>query len=133
MRPFATANDLEARWRVLSASEKGQAETMLGDASAVIASELARSGIALDESDEIQAANLKATCCAMVKRAMNAGDELSGVSQYSQTAGSYSFSATAANLNGDLYMTSNERKRLGIGKGMMGSIRPKIGAADDTW
>lgn len=133
MTPFATVPDLEDRWRDLDPDEDKRAETLLGDASAIIASELARSGVTVNQDDELQLDNLRVVCCSMVQRVMNVTDELVGVAQYSQGAGPFTRSMTAANPNGDLYMTSKESKRLGIGKGRIGSIRPLIGVADDAW
>lgn len=133
MDPFASAADVEARWRELAEEERGRADVLLADAAALLRSLLSRAGVEVDPEDEVQAANLEAVSCSMVQRAMGVGEESAGVSQYSQTAGPYSWSATAANPNGDLYLTKTEQQRLGLKRMRAGSIRPTIGVADDTW
>lgn len=129
MEPFATASDLAARWRALSAEEKARAEVLLDDGSALLAERLARAGVEVDPSDEVQATNLRSVCCAIVQRAMTVPEDMAGVSQFSQTAGPFTGSASYANPHADLYLTSTEQKRLGL-KGMRaGMIAPKIGDA----
>lgn len=113
MDSFATVSDLEARWRDLDDSERDRAEVLLGDASAFISTQLLRAGIPI-EGDEIQAANLKTVCCAMVRRIMGVDEEFYGVTQFSKTAGSFTASGTAANPNGDMYLTGSEKTLLGI-------------------
>ncbi|WP_270207990.1 Gp19/Gp15/Gp42 family protein [Eggerthella lenta] len=132
MEPFATADDLAARWRKLTDEEAKRADVLLGDCSAFVSSSLAKAGVAVDGADEAQAANIKSVCCSIVRRAMSVSEDMAGVSQYSQTAGPFSGSASYANPNADLYMTASEQRRLGIKRLRMGSIRPKIGAADDA-
>ena len=44
---------------------------------------------------------------------MLARDDMSGVSQGTQTAGSYSESLTWANPSGDIYLTASEKESLG--------------------
>lgn len=133
MDAFATVSDLEARWRALDAGEKLRAETLLGDGAAALRSTLANAGIEINESDELQTANLKAVNCSMVQRAMSAQGDMYGVTQANMTAGPFSQSASFANATGDMYITKSERKKLGLGRMRIGSIRPMIGVADDTW
>lgn len=133
MEPFATPDDLQDRWRTLDKAEETRATVLLGDASALVAGELVRAGVVVDPSDEVQAANLRSVCCSMVRRSMDVPDGMAGVSQCSQTAGPYSGSASFANPHADLYMTSSERRRLGLKRMRAGSLRPTIGGADDTW
>lgn len=111
--PFATADDLVARWRPLSESEQATAEALLADASAMIRAE--RPGI-----DELLAADPpgmdpslpRMVACAMVKRAM-IGIDTGGASSVQQTAGPFSKSTSFANPAGDLYFTRQERQALG--------------------
>lgn len=121
MAAYATIDDLVARWRTLSEAELPRAEALLGDASAMLASELGTEVVGADEGI------LRYVACAMVRRAMEAGTPgqlPSGVSQASQTAGPYSRSFTLANPTGDLYLTSSERRALGLDAQVVGTIGP---------
>lgn len=120
MAAFATHSDLAARWRSLSTGEQTRATTLLGDASA----ELRALDNTIDqriEDDLLDADIPKRVVCQMVKRAM-IGDANEGLNQFSETTGPFTNSGTFANPNGDLYLTKNERKLLGIGKGRAFSI-----------
>lgn len=131
METFATITELQSRWRALSDIEKTRAETLLMDASVIIATMCAQSSITIDTTDELQTMTLEAITCEMVKRAMLSPIDQAPMSNYSQTAGSYSESGTFVNPTGDLYLTSSEKKRLGIGKQHMFSIRPTGGVLNE--
>lgn len=131
METFATITELQSRWRALSDIEKPRAETLLMDASVIIATMCAQSSITIDTTDELQTMTLEAITCEMVKRAMLSPIDQAPMSNYSQTAGSYSESGTFVNPTGDLYLTSSEKKRLGIGKQHMFSIRPTGGVLNE--
>lgn len=103
--PFATVTDLELRWRKLLSTEQTLASTLIDDASDLIVTQCPRWANA-------SAATLTRVTCAMVKRAMLNMDR-AGVTQSTQTAGSFSESASYSNPDGDLYLTSNERRSLG--------------------
>lgn len=105
--PFAVAGDLAARWRPLLDAERETAETLLSDASDLIMTQCPR-------WREASATTLRRIACQMVKRAMIAMDR-AGVSQSTQTAGSFSESMSYSNPDGDLYLTASERKSLGKG------------------
>nr|DAE60786.1 MAG TPA: hypothetical protein [Caudoviricetes sp.] len=113
MEPFATVKELELRYRLLDESEKERAETLLSDASAILRSEFSRAGETIDESDEIQSANLVRVCCSMARRVLSSGP-LDDVSSVNRMAGSYSEQRTFANPTGDMYITKNERRSLGL-------------------
>lgn len=111
--PFAIPDDLAARWRPLSVAEQATADVLLGDASAYIRVEVS------DVDERIAAvpqcldpAVPRMIVCAMVKRAMLAPVDQGAVSAEQQTAGPFSQSLTFSNPNGDLYLTSRERKML---------------------
>ena len=119
---FAEVSDLEARWRCLSASESSQAQVLLEDASAMLASM-----VTIPEHDDGYPELLKIVCCNMVQRAMSAAaTDAVGVTQQSMTAGPYTQSWSYANPTGDMYLTKVEKRLLGISNGYIGSIRPKI-------
>ena len=129
MTAYATLEDLQSRWRLLSADEQQRATTLLSDAAVKIALACKQSGVAIDAADELQSEALKSINCEMVKRAMMSPIDMPPVSSFAQTAGSYSESQTFVNPTGDLYMTLGEKKMLGIGTQKMGSITPIIGGA----
>lgn len=105
-RPFATVADLEARWHPLTDSEQAKAEVLIGDASDMIID-------AAVDVDSVRPETLTRICCQMVKRAMIAeATNPTGVTQYSQTAGSFSESGTYANPTGDLYLLAAEKRAL---------------------
>lgn len=106
--PFAQTADLEARWHALTEDEKTRTTMLLADASQLIMDTLPGYASA-------SALTLKGIVCAMVKRAMLAGDN-AGVSSTQQTAGPFNESISYANPLGDLYLTSAEKQRLGGGK-----------------
>ena len=129
MDAYATLEDLQSRWRQLSADEQQRATTLLSDAAVKIALACKQSGVAIDAADELQSEALKSINCEMVKRAMLSPIDMPPMSSFAQTAGSYSESQTYVNPTGDLYMTLGEKKMLGIGTQKMGSITPIIGGA----
>lgn len=115
MEPFATLDELETRYRVLDADESKRAVALLDDASFVLRREFELAGVEINAADEIQAHNLSAVCCSMVKRVL-ANGVAGDYKQYSQTAGSFNEQYTFANPQGDIYLTSQERRLLGIKK-----------------
>lgn len=126
MEPFASTDDLQARWRTLTADELKRATALLGDATVLITSAMRHGGVAIDASDEVQASALKVVCCSVVKRAMLADADEVPYTQRTMGAGAFSESVTVANPTGDLYLASAEKKMLGIGTTRMGFVRPAI-------
>lgn len=118
MDAYATLDDYEARYGETDQPER--VKVLLEDASALID---ALPGFALRPDDLTQAANLTRVTCSVAHRSMTSGD-LDGVTQYSQTAVGYSAQLTYANPSGDLYITSQERRSLGLGVGRVGQTDP---------
>jgi hypothetical protein len=115
MAAFAVVTDLEARWRPLSPQEQTTATTLLEDASATIRAEVP------DVDTRLTAGTLDAgiplmVACAMVKRAMLAGDA-AGVTNQQESVGPFMRGLTFANPTGDLYLTKRERRMLGAQAG----------------
>lgn len=109
--PFASVDDLAARWRPLCGDELGRAMAALEDASAVIRM------VVPDVDDRIIADTLDAdvprmVACWVAKRAL-IGNDTGGVSQLQQTVGPFSQGATYTNPLGDIYLTRQEKKLLG--------------------
>lgn len=114
MDDFATVTDLTRRFRIMDPQEAERAKALLHDASVMLYAELARCGVTVSEDDELQADNLLRVCCAMVARALSKSSEPS-----SET---YAFGGNlVATASGELYMTSAERKSIGVsGHGRVG-------------
>ena len=111
MEAFASVNDLESRWRVIDPSEKKRAAVLLEDAAAIIVAAMKRSGVKVDAQDETQAANLVRVSCSMVQRAMAQGD---GEQEHAWGGN------LVTNPSGDLYLSKQDRKSLGIGGARIG-------------
>lgn len=125
---FASLQDLEARLKGgVAPGDKERAEVLLEDASALLVS----LGVDAMSEDLTLLDNAKRVCCSMVARSLNASTDMMGVTQMSQTAGPYTMSFTPSNSGGDLYLTSMEKKSLGIGRAKVYSISPMIGPRND--
>lgn len=129
---FATVDDLEARWRPLTEDEQERAETLLLDASVYIMVQLDAAGISYTNPTELMEDALTAVTCSVVRRAMDQPQGYTGITQYTQSAVGYSESMSYSNPNGDLYLTKAEKKALGLGSGVYGSIRPAIHNPDGS-
>jgi hypothetical protein len=121
---FATVEELEARWRPLSTSERERAGVLLQDGSQIIL------GLAGGEPKNLFLA--KVVLCSMVKRAMLSPADQAPISNFQQGAGPYQLTQTYVNPTGDLYLTSNEKKLLGISRSAFGFAQPKIGVSDEA-
>lgn len=117
MEAFASVADLEARWRALDSAESARAEALLLDAAAIVRAAMRRSGVAVDGSDEVQAANLVRVSCAMVQRAMAQGD---GEQQHAWGGN------LVLNPSGDLYLAKADRMALGLGGCRVGTLAPLV-------
>ncbi|MCH4835307.1 phage Gp19/Gp15/Gp42 family protein [Bifidobacterium pseudolongum] len=118
LQPFATVDDLEARWHDLTDGERARAAVLLEDAS-----DLIRTQCAAWESRDV--ATLRRVTCSVVKRAMLASDlgVPEGVSQTNTTTGPFSDGYTFANPGGDLYLLDAERRSLGMGRAKAFHVR----------
>lgn len=122
---FATVEDLEARWRDLDSDEEAKASTLLDDAGAMLTAL-----VDVDQTDEQQATLLKIVSCSMVTRAMMAAESDNyGVSQLDYGMGPFSQAAHFSNPNGDMYLTAQEKRLLGITGGYVLGVRPLIDGA----
>lgn len=117
MTPFATVEDYEARYGEVE--DEARVTALLQDATNIIASQ---PGFAMRE-DETWMGVLETVTCAMVHRSMMSG-AYAGLSNVSQGAGGYTASVAVYNPGGDLYLTRNERRALGIGGGRIGHTDP---------
>lgn len=127
MAAYATAADLEARWRALTEAEESLAEALLEDASGEIDAEFRRLGrVVADElvAGNVTADDLKVVACRVVKRAMASplGDDGAAIETMQFSAGPFQESRKYANPTGDLYLTKADRRRLGIGGPVASSV-----------
>lgn len=118
MTPFVEVEDYESRYGEVDDPERVSA--LLQDATNIIASQ---PGFRLRENDETFWGVLQSVTCAMVKRSMMAG-AYSGLSSFSQSAGGYAASVGVYNPGGDLFLTDNERRALGLDGGRVGMSDP---------
>ena len=121
MTPFATVADYEARYGKVDDEER--IEALLQDATNIIASQ---PGFCDKDRDETWWGVLETVACAMVHRSMMARS-YAGLSSVSQGAGGYTASVGVYNPGGDLYLTRNEKRALGLGGARIGSVAPCIG------
>jgi hypothetical protein len=125
--PFAVHGDLAARWRPLSdEDEEATATTLLGTASRIVRAEcpgIDSRLVAVEPATEpvLDPDLVLDTVCAMVKRAM-LGGEKAGVSYEQETTGPFGRGTTFANPLGEVYLTKQERRRLGYGGVRAGSV-----------
>lgn len=121
---YATVADLEARLgRTLMGDERAQASVLLEDAAAMLTALVSP----IDPEDPVQAANLKTVNCAMVARVILSGaNGAYGVTDSTATMGPFSQHLAFSNPTGDLYISKAERALLGIGRAVIGAIRPVI-------
>ena len=120
MTPVATVEDYEARYGKVDDEER--ISKLLQDATNIIASQ---PGFCDKNRDDTWWGVLETVACAMVHRSMMAGS-YAGLSSVSQGAGGYTASVGVYNPGGDLYLTRNEKKALGIGGARIGSVAPAI-------
>lgn len=120
---YATIDDLELRWRPLTADESARAQALLDDAALMLDATLSAASI-----QDVEEGALVAVSCNMVRRAMALSDSgMYGVSQGTVSADIYSQTMTYANPTGDMYLTGNEKRMLGISNSYIGSIHAKVG------
>lgn len=124
---YATYEDVEARWRALTPEEQAKATALLEDAQVVLSGM-----VTVDPDDPEQAGKLKYVSCSMVIRSMVAGASSAfGVDELSATMGPFGRTAHFANPNGDLYLTKQERKLLGVGNCAGRILYPSYGVSED--
>lgn len=120
MEPFATVEDYGARYGPVPEADAERVATLLADASNLVASQ---PGFEARDGDETFSGVLKSVTCAMVYRSMRAG-AYAGLSSLSQGAGGYTASVGIYNPGGDLFLTDNERRALGLDGGRIGQTDP---------
>lgn len=115
MYVYATLEDLEKRYHVLTGSDVTKAETLIEDATAYLVSEFVRSDIDPDPAtfDDYFKQAVTGVVCAMVKRSL-ATSSGADIQSESASVGAYSQTFTYANPTGDIYLKESERRLLNI-------------------
>ncbi len=116
MVAHATFEDVRRRYPSVSDDQRGRVEALLEDASSLVSRAMADAGVAVDAGDQGQADAIRAVTCAVAVRSMPAfdADGYAPVKSWQEGIGPFTGSVTLANPTGDLYLTSAERKWLGI-------------------
>lgn len=108
--PFATIQELRARWPDMPVGSDDHADVLLGDATQFI----------LDTCPLAERASVstkRRVVCAIVRRALQSDSaELAGFETTQFTSGPYSFGGRVSNPYGDFYLTRQEKKALGCGR-----------------
>lgn len=107
--PFATVDDLKARWPAFPAGAESHALTLLEDASDFILE-------AVPSAASARESTLRRVTCAVVKRAMLAEDGPQGAESFTVTTGPFSDTFKPSNPHGDFYLTRAEKQALGWGR-----------------
>lgn len=116
MGAFATVEDYEARQGALSEADRTRCEALLEDASAAMRSRF-RAFHGTECAEGVNPSfddNAEAVCVSIVSRSLGVPAALAGVTQYSQTTGPYSASATYANPTGEVYIGKTDLRKLGL-------------------
>jgi hypothetical protein len=100
--PFATADDVAARWRPLSSDEQDRADLLASDASALIRARYADVDARVASGD-LDGQTVTIVVAGMVRRAMIGTAAGDGVTQSSETVGPFSHSQSYANPMGNLF------------------------------
>lgn len=120
---YATISDLERRWRPLSEADRAVAEVLLDDAALMIDTQTC-----IDLNDPMKVKVARKVSCDMVQRAMASRETGAfGVSEQTISADIYSQRLSYSNPTGDLYLTSANKRMLGITTSYMTSMRAKTG------
>lgn len=108
--PFATLDELKARWPDFPLGADDYAETLLEDGSQFIL-DVCPSAVSASESSR------RRVLCAVVKRRMDSEQsDLAGLASSSLTTGPFGESRTPANPDGDFFLKKSERRSLGEGQ-----------------
>lgn len=91
IKPFATVDDYESVYGTVAVTDRDRVTALLARATGYL---LAKAGDYTAGEDDVLDLNLSTVCLAMVRRAMSAPRGMEGVSQFQQTAGSYTASVS---------------------------------------
>lgn len=125
IKAFATADDYMAAYGAVA--DTGRLDALLMRATGYL---LGKMDGYVEGGDEVLDLNLSTVCMSMVNRALSVPSGMSGVSQYSQTAGSYTASVSLF----DQYMRPlpSELDLLGLNSGAVTSCRMMAGGLRES-
>lgn len=127
---YAEASDLITMWRPMTPEELTRAETLIPIVCASLRTEAKKVEKDLDamvEADEDLALVAKSVVCDVVARMLMTSTNQEPVSQFSQTAGSYTVSGTFLTPGGGMFIKKAELARLGIKRQRFGGMNVYTG------
>lgn len=104
--PFATLEELKARWPDFPVGADAHATIQLEDASQFILDTVPSAGAASENTR-------RRIVCAVVRRSMPSTE--AGMESVQETSGPFSLTMKPVNPNGDFYLTKQEKQALGYG------------------
>jgi hypothetical protein len=119
--PFATPEDVAARWRELTGPEEARAEVLLGDASRIVRRRWPDIDARIT-AGTVDADDVRMIVAGMVKRAM-LGPDVDGVTEQSESAGPFAVNRRFANPLGNLYLSTSDIEVLDPGEPSGGGKR----------
>ena len=122
---YATTDDLIALWRPMTPEEIDRASSLIPLVCASLRTEAKKVDKNLDEmvaADEDLQLVAKSVVCDVVSRVLMTSTNQEPVSQFSQTAGSYTVSGTYLSPGGGLFIKRSELARLGIKRQRFGGM-----------
>lgn len=122
---YITIDELIAMWRVMTPEEIARAEQLIPLVCASLRMEAKKVNKDLDamvEADEDLKLVAKSVTGDVVARALLQSTNQEPLSQFSQTAGSYTVSGTYLNAGGGLFIKKSELARLGIKRQRFGGM-----------
>lgn len=125
MSEFATIEDIESLWRVMSNEERERAEALLPVISDSLRQEAKNVGKDLDQmitDGKILPSVVKSVVVDVVARTLMTSTNAEPMIQSSQSAMGYSYSGTYLVPGGGLFIKKSELARLGLRKQRIGVI-----------
>ena len=125
MSEFATIEDIESLWRVMSNEERERAEALLPVISDSLRQEAKNVGKDLDQmitDGKILPSVVKSVVVDVVARTLMTSTNAEPMIQTSQSAMGYSYSGTYLVPGGGLFIKKSELARLGLRKQRIGVI-----------
>jgi len=125
MSDFATIEDIERLWRVMSNEERERAEALLPVISDSLRQEAINCGKDLDQmilEEKILPTVVKSVVVDVVARTLMTSTNAEPMIQTSQSAMGYSYSGTYLVPGGGLFIKKSELARLGLRKQRIGVI-----------
>jgi len=106
--PFASLDELKARWPDFPVGADAHATVLLEDASQFILD-------TVPSAVDADWRTLRRIVCRVVRSAMPAAGGMDGMESIQETAGPFGLTLKPVNPNGDFYLTKQEQKALGAG------------------